>query len=344
MNEVVELRRVMPMTCASRRQGRRNAGRLSAGAAAICALLAGASGAALADEGGVSFWLPGQYASFAAIAPSPGFSLPMQGYYYSGSAGAETALNRGDTLSFGLDTEFFGLFLVPTWTPDTRVLGARPSFSLAFYPGWNRTSATIGLDGRARSRTDEVTGFGDLYPTAQLFWDRGVHNWMAYLTGDIPVGDYDPDRLSNLGIGHAAIDAGGAYTYLNTKTGWEFSATAGLTYNFENTDTDYTNGIDSHLDVGMSRFLNEQLFVGLVGYAYVQLTADEGQPPALGSMESRTFAIGPQVGYNFNAGGVPIYTNLRGYYEFGVENRTEGGSVFLTVNVPISQLVRTPAE
>ena len=131
---------------------------------------------------------------------------------------------------------------------------------------------------------------------------------------------------------------GGAYTYLNTDTGWEFSATAGLTYNFENPDTDYTNGIDSHLDVGMSRFLNEQLFVGLVGYAYVQLTPDKGQPSALGSMESRTFAIGPQIGYNFDAGGVPIYTNLRGYYEFGVENRTKGGSVFLTVNVPLSAL------
>jgi hypothetical protein len=25
----------------------------------------------------------------------------------------------------------------------------------------------------------------------------------------MPVGDYDPDRLSNLGLGHAAIDAGG---------------------------------------------------------------------------------------------------------------------------------------
>jgi hypothetical protein len=82
---------------------------------------------------------------------------------------------------------------------------------------------------RAISRADEMTGFGDRYPTAQLFWNRGLHSWMAYFTGDIPVGDYDPDRLSNLGLGHAAIDAGGAYTYLNATTGWEISATAGLT-------------------------------------------------------------------------------------------------------------------
>ena len=301
--------------------------------------LAVTGGTAVADEGGVSFWLPGQYASFAAVAPAPGFSLPMQTYYYSGNAGASKALNRGDDVSFGVDTKFFGQFFVPTWTPDAKLWGAQTSFSLAFFPGWNETSADVGLGPLSAGRTDSVTGFGDLYPTAQLFWNNGgVHNWMAYLTGDIPMGAYDPDRLANLGLGHAAIDAGGAYTYLNTKTGWEFSATAGLTYNFENDDTDYTSGINSHLDVGMSRFLNERFFLGAVGYAYVQLTPDDGQPDILGDFKGRSFALGPQVGYNFNAGGVPIYTNLRGYYEFDVQNRTKGGSVFLTVNIPISAL------
>lgn len=293
-----------------------------------------------ADEGGVSFWLPGQYGSFAAIAPTPGFSLPMQSYCYWGSAGDNAKLSRGGDLTIGLDTDFCAQFIAPTWTPQTAIFGGRPSFSLATFPGWNETSVDVDLASTSIGRTDDLTGFGDVFPTAQLFWNKGVHNWMAYVTGDIPVGSYNPSRLSNLGIGHAAIDAGGAYTYLNTETGWEFSATAGLTYNFENPDTNYTNGIDSHLDVGMSRFLNEQFFVGLVGYAYVQLTPDKGQPPAFGSMESRTFAIGPQIGYNFDVGGVPVYTNLRGYYEFGVQNRTKGGSVFMTVNVPLSAIGR----
>ena len=304
----------------------------------LAALCTTAAPPARADEGGVSFWLPGQYASFAAIAPAPGFSLPMQSYCYAGSAGADKALYRGRDLRFGLDADFCAQFFAPTWTADTTVLGARPSLSLAFFPGWNKSSAQLVLPGASLRESDEVSGFGDLFPMAQLFWNQGVHNWMAYLTGAIAVGSYDPDRLSNLGIGHAAIDAGGAYTYLDTQSGWEFSATAGLTYNFENRDTNYTNGIDSHLDAGVSRFLNEQLFVGVVGYAYVQLTADKGQPPQLGSMKSRSFAIGPQIGYNFNIGGVPIYTNLRAYYEFAVENRTEGGSVFLTINVPLSAL------
>jgi hypothetical protein len=49
---------------------------------ALCAAMA--AGPAMADESGVSFWLPGQYGSFSAIAPDPGFSLPTISYYYSG--------------------------------------------------------------------------------------------------------------------------------------------------------------------------------------------------------------------------------------------------------------------
>ena len=30
-----------------------------------------------ADEGGVSFWLPGQFGSFAAVPSEPGFSLSL---------------------------------------------------------------------------------------------------------------------------------------------------------------------------------------------------------------------------------------------------------------------------
>jgi hypothetical protein len=52
--------------------------------------------AAHADEGGVSYWTPGQYGSFAAIAPSPGWSLPLVYYGYGGSKGAERVLPNGE--------------------------------------------------------------------------------------------------------------------------------------------------------------------------------------------------------------------------------------------------------
>ena len=38
---------------------------------------------------------------------------------------------------------------------------------------------------------------------------------MTYVTGNLTTGSYDPSRLANTSLGHNAIDAGGAYTYLN---------------------------------------------------------------------------------------------------------------------------------
>ena len=288
-----------------------------------------------ADEGGTSFWLPGQYGSFAAVAPEPGPSLALVSYWYSASANADEPLGFGENLKLGVDADYFGQFIVPAYTLDTTFLGGRPSFSLAFIPARNKVSAGISIGSVSASGSDDVTGISDLYPTAQLFWNRGVHNWMAYVTGNIPVGSYKSSRLSNLGLGHAAIDIGGAYTFLNPETGWEFSATAGLTYNFRNSDTDYKNGIDAHLDLGVSKFVTDRMYVGLVGFAYQQLTADSGQPAILGDFKGRTFGIGPQIGWIFDAGGTEVFANLRGYKEFNVKNRVEGGGVMFTISIPL---------
>jgi hypothetical protein len=195
---------------------------------------------------------------------------------------------------------------------------------MAYIPAYSAASANVAFVPLSAYRSDSVWGGSDLYPTAQLFWSKGgVNNFMAYVTGDIPVGSYDPNRLANIGIGHAAIDGGGAYTYLNTKTGTEFSAALGFTGNIMNPSTNYTNGLDSHLDLAASQFLNKQFFVGAVGYVYQQLTPDHGQRTILGSNESRTRGLGPQVGYNFNVAGTTVYTNLRAYWEFDSYRRLQ---------------------
>ena len=73
-------------------------------------------------------------------------------------------------------------------------------------------------------------------------------------------------------------------------------------------------------------------FVGLVGYAYQQLTADSGQLAILGDFKSRVFGIGPQVGYVFPAAnGMQGFLGLKGYYEFEAENRPEGWNAWVTL-------------
>lgn len=69
----------------------------------------------------------------------------------------------------------------------------------------------------------------------------------------------------------------------------------------------------------------------MVGYAYQQLTADSGQPAILGDFKSRVFGVGPQFGYVFPANGMQGVLNIKGYYEFGAENRPEGWNTWVTL-------------
>jgi hypothetical protein len=317
---------------------------------AFAAGLALAPAKSFADEGGVSFWLPGLYGSLAAVPGQPGWSGAMIYYHTSVDAGGEVAASRqaqigrfrptvNASLSANLDARAdLGLF-APTYTFATPVFGGQLSVGFMSIYGRLNTSvdgtltASLGPLTATRSGTlsDSTVGFGDIYPQATLKWNSGVHNFMTYVTGDIPVGDYDPNRLSNIGIGHGAIDGGLGYTYFDPTKGHEFSAVAGFTYNLKNTDTDYRNGVDFHLDWAASQWLSKQFFVGVVGYAYQQLTPDSGQLAILGSFESRVFGIGPQLGYLFPANGMQGFFGAKGYYEFGHENRPEGWNVWLTL-------------
>jgi hypothetical protein len=294
---------------------------------------------ARADEGGVPFWLSGSYSSFAAVPQQPGWYMPTQLYYYNGDASGTKEFQRGNTVDSGLSTQAALIFFTPTWVPNEKWFGGQPSFSLTFGGGWNKTTADLStstVNGtQTLNRSDTDSGGADLYPQAQIAWTSGYNNWMAYITGDMPVGSYSSTRLSNIGLGHTAIDVGGAYTYFNTTGGFETSWTLGFTYNGMNTSTNVQSGVDSHLDWAVSQFLSQNWQVGIVGYVYYQLTADTGSGDHVGSFKSRIASAGAEVGYSFTAWDRQWYANLRGYKEFWAENRVEGYAVFATLSIPL---------
>jgi hypothetical protein len=325
----------------------RGAAGLGAALLLVCALATGFD--ARADEGGASFWLPGQVASMAAVPPAPGWSLNLMPYYYSGRMEESRVLPQGLILSSGNDTQFALLNMQPGYAPETQFLGGQAFIGLGFGVGNDRTQVdTVISFGSLDAQSDvssSVSGGSDLSPYASLAWNDEVHNWMAYFTGNIPAGAYDSRRLANIGLGHAAIDAGGGYTYFSPHSGREFSAVLGFTYNFENPDTDYTSGVDAHLGWDVSQTLSGNWQVGLAGYVYYQLSADRYptagtlgllQSKILGDFRSRVAAIGPELGYTFDANGGQGSLNLRGYWEFWTQNRLEGYALFAILNLPVS--------
>ena len=315
----------------------RRASRQWSAMALAFALVCLGPGLAQADEGGVSFWLPGLYSSLAAVPGTPGLSWSNIYIHPQVSAGKTQAFAHGGQIDLGIEGTGNLVMFGPTYVLSQQVLGGQLGLSLFGVGGQSvgSASAILTAPGGATisgARTDTVTGFGDLVPQASLAWNSGVNNVMTYVTGDIPVGSYDPTRLANLGLGHGAIDGGAGYTYFNSATGHEFSAVGGLTYNFENTQTDYQNGIDAHLDWAASQFVNKQLFLGIAGYFYQQLTGDSGSGAKLGPFESSTIGIGPQMGYIF-----PVndqyqgFLGIKGYADLVTDNRAKGWSVWVTL-------------
>jgi hypothetical protein len=322
-------------------------------AALVLAVTASASTTASADEGGVSFWLPGLFGSLAATPLQPGWTLSSTYYHTSVSAGGEVArarefqigripANLTATLDARLNADVDLGLLNATYVFATPVLGGQAALGLMGIYGANTTSLAGTLTGtlstplgsipfsRFDSISDSIMGFGDLYPQFSLRWNAGVHNYMTYITGDIPVGAYSSTRLANIGIGHGAIDAGGGYTYFNPQTGHEFSGVLGFTYNFENTATQYQNGVDMHFDWGASQFLSKQVQIGLVGYVYKEIGCDSGAGNRVGCFQSQVASVGPQVGFVFPLGDMQGYLNLKAYKEFAAENRPEGWNAWVT--------------
>jgi hypothetical protein len=320
---------------------------------------------AKADEGGVSFWVPGFITSFAASPLVPGFAFANIGYHTTLNAGADVAFARQVTrgnltanftggLNIALNADANLYMAIPSYTFAERFLGGQATFAVAIPYGRAlgevdaTLNANLGLGGNgftiSGGRADEVLGLGDLAPMFNVRWNNGVNNVMAYVTGNVTVGRYDPTRLANLGIGHNSIDVGGAYTYLNPQTGNELSATLGFTYNFENTHTQYQNGIDMHLDVATAHFVSKEMFFGAVGYVYKQLTCDSGAGDRVGCFESQVFGVGPQVGYIMPLGTThQALLNFKAYKEFAAEHRADGWNAWFTLAISPAEAPKPPA-
>ena len=297
---------------------------------------------ARADEGGAGFWLPGQMGSLAAAPSDPGLSLPVIYYHTSQEASVAHDFEIGLHVEAGLNADADLFMLAPSYVFSAPVLGGQAAVGITTYVGHLKVDVDAALTGPGgtpvigASTSDSLNGVGDLFPTASLKWNRGVHNFMLYTMAGVPVGDYNVNDLANLGLNHWSLDGGGGYTYLDPEKGHEFTAVLGFTYNWENHTTEYRNGDTGHLDWAASQFLSERLHVGVAGYFYEQLTGDSGAGAQLGGFESRVAGVGPQLGYLFPVGDQKWYVNLKAFDEFDAKNRPSGWNAWLVVVIPLA--------
>jgi hypothetical protein len=296
------------------------------------------SSIALADNGGIGFWLPGTMGSLSAVPGQPGMSYTFQYIHLDAIAGGGAALQNNARIVAGLHARADVGVVLPSYTFATPVLGGQLTLGVANAPGTigvNVNATLTGPRGNAISGaiSDNRATTTDLYYLGTLKWNAGVNNFMTYVFGNVPSGTYDSTRLANLSAGFVAVDAGGGYTYLNPATGQEFSTVAGFSFNGTNTALDYRNGIDFHQDWAASQFIGKSVHAGLVGYVYQQVTGDSGTGAKLGDNKGTAVGIGPQIGFFFPAWqGYTGYLNLRGYMDVFTENRPMSTTFMATLS------------
>ena len=122
--------------------------RLTHSACVIAALLPLVfSDRATADESGVSFWLQGQFGSFAAAPSNPGLSFESTFYHATAAASPSLSFVRGGGFQTGVKSPSDFVMLTPTYVFATPVLGGQAAVGMTALYGRNTTSVSATLTG-----------------------------------------------------------------------------------------------------------------------------------------------------------------------------------------------------
>src|ERR1700693_4784251 len=124
-----------------------------------------------ADEGGVSFWLPGLFGSLAAVPQQPGWSLASIYYHTTVSAGSDVALareisigripaNLTANLNASLNATGDLGVVIPTYVFASPVLGGQAIVGALMYYGTTSTSLGGTLTGSLTGPRGVTIPFG----------------------------------------------------------------------------------------------------------------------------------------------------------------------------------------
>lgn len=305
---------------------------------------------ATAAEGGSGIYLLGFRGSLAGFLPPPGAYFQSDTFYYHGEANASRSgtvstanFDIAGKLVSGIEADIFLELMTATLVTDKKIFGGNIALSALVPVGWIDVGANVGIGIAGPNNTftataaasDDLIGLADILLNGVVGWHAGMWHWNVALGLLVPVGDYKVGRLANLGKNHWALDLTTPITWLNPKTGLEVTVAPGITFNAENSDTNYTSGDEFHVEFAVTQSLSPKFAVGITGYHYQQLTGDSGSGAKLGSFKGRTTGVGPNLKFNFNFRGVPVSANARWIHEFNTKRRLEGDVGILTIAFPL---------
>ena len=293
-----------------------------------------------AAEGGSGFYLLGQRGQGAAPVLPEGvfFSLPT--FFLSSDVSGSQPLEAGGFATLGLDADVKVTMPSALWMTPVEFLGGGLGLSATLVYGNADLSADIGISipeigDFGVTDSDDRWAMGDPVLSAFLGWNGDNYAYTLTTSVNVPAGDYDLGRLSNVSLNYWAVDVTAAGTWLFPQNKIELSAATGFTFNDENDDTKYETGTEFHLEAAAHYQFSPTFSAGLNGYYYNQVSGDSGKGATLGSLKGQVTGIGPGLSGTFMVGPAPVSVSFRYFHEFNAKNRLEGNSAWLTLTIPL---------
>jgi len=295
-----------------------------------------------AEEGGSGHYMPGSMASFIDGVPiEPTFITRINYLHYDGGIDVNRSIPIAgmSVLEANAKSNAYGLTML--WAPDWD-MGEKWSYAMSATLPW--VSIEVEADGVTSfsgktltgGLSDKETGFGDIV-LMPLMFNYNVNedlNTNFRLGIYAPTGEYEVGRLANTGKNFWTIEPTAAIIYFGQKNGREASLFFGVDFNTENEDTNYTSGIQAHLDGTLAQHFplwGGFAGGGLTGFWYQQLSGDSGEGASFGDFKARAHGIGPVLSYASKVAGKDIIAELKWLHEFDNKNRLEGDTVFFKV-------------
>lgn len=313
--------------------------RLTMTSLALCSLVTATLLAvpAFATEGGSGAYLLGSRDSLAGIVPPPGTYLSVDASYISGTA---PFVAIGGVVTVNPSIEALVTKVNFTHSFVGKVLGGRlaVTFTQPIVTGQMTFDGTYG-GGLGITVKDSNTGLGDTTVTAGLGFDHGNSHWALQTSFFLPTGEYAPARVNlqtrslqvlSFGKNRFAVQPIVNYTYLNPRTGFEFSTSWSVLFSARNTITDYQTAPEVNIEAAVLGHMKSGLAAGVAGYGYKQLGNDSGSgaeqvQAAYGAttLQAQVFGIGPLVTYSTRVGGHSMSFKVRYSTEFAARRRVE---------------------
>jgi hypothetical protein len=287
---------------------------------------------ATAAEYGFTSYSLGQNAFGAGVTPPAGTYVTTAVGLYTADIGRGVSFG-GVTLGAGAHIEFWSSAVNGLYVLEHKVLGGNLGISATVPVGRISIDAMVTAGLLTAQRSTEGGGLGDIVSKVQLGWQRGDFSHTVYIQGVAPTGRYETGFNPIIGLHRPGIDTGWAFTWANKATQLQLNGALGITFNFENTATDYKTGNEFHFEWAIGRELGPGLVVGLVGYDYRQLTGDSGSGAVLGPFKGQVDAIGLGASATTLLGAMPLIMNIRAYREFNAEHHWEGYSSMASATI-----------